>query len=89
MKEITTEITLKITSIETVNDSEVDEHIEHDRDKDIQKNFAKAVAAVIGADKVDVSKVRHFIMDIDHKEPTFITTETFFDDSPQGDPTNE
>lgn len=64
MKEITTEMTLKVMWHEKVKDEHVDEYIERDRDPEVQKQFAKAVAVALGADKVDiVGKVKLFVRD--------------------------
>lgn len=65
MKEVTTELTLKVMFIEKVEDDQVDEYIEHDSEQDTQRRFAEAVAKVLDADKVDVvGKLKHFVMDI-------------------------
>lgn len=64
MKEITTEITLKVMWHEKVEDHDVDGYISSENDPETQRKFAEAVSAVLGADKVDVvGKVKMFIMD--------------------------
>lgn len=64
MKEITTEMTLKVMWHDKVKDEHVDEYIERDQDPEVQEQFAKAVAVALGADKVDiVGKVKLFVMD--------------------------
>ena len=64
MKEVTTEMTLKIMWHEKVEDQNVDDYITHDRDPETQEKFAEAVKIALGADKVDiVGKVRNFVMD--------------------------
>lgn len=64
MKEVTTELTLKVMFIEKVEDDQVDEYIKHDSDPDTQRRFAEAVSKVLDADKVDVvGKLKHFIID--------------------------
>ena len=64
MKDITTEVTLKITFHEKVDDHDADEYIQHDLDPKTQKKFTDAVATSMGADKVDIiGKVKHFVRD--------------------------
>ena len=70
MKEITTEMTLKVMWHEKVEDEHVDEYITRDARADIQRKFEEAVKVALGADKVDISgKVKMFVMD-DVKEKT-------------------
>ena len=70
MKEITTEITLKVMWHEKVEDQNVGEYISRDARAETQRKFEEAVRIALDADKVDISgKVKMFIMD-DVKEAT-------------------
>lgn len=72
MKEVTTEITIKLMFHEKVKDQDVDEYISHDQDPEIQRQFAAALADMAGADKGDlVGKVKVFVMDDVAEEPSF------------------
>ena len=68
MKEITTEMTLKITWVEKVKNKDEAAYVEHNLDQEIQKAFAETLKQALEADKVDVDDVKHFVIDITKKK---------------------
>ena len=73
MEEITTEVTLKLTFIEKVPDSMVDQHIEKEKNIANKRKYEQLVAKELGAIKADIRSIKHTLTSIDH--------EIFFDDS--------
>ena len=75
MKEITTEMTLKITWVEKVKNKDEAEYVEHNLDQEIQKAFAETLREALEADNVDISEVHHTVVDVTKKKRMVLPTE--------------
>lgn len=61
MKELTTEITLKVTNIVKVPDNQVDGLIEDNAKPEVQQEFAKSIKKMLGMDNAVVVDVKCFV----------------------------
>ena len=76
MKEITTEITLKLTFIEKVPDDMVDCYTEKEKNPANKIRYEQMVAKELVANKADIRSIKHVVADLPDEY-----TEIFFDDT--------
>ena len=68
MKEVITEITLKMTHITQVPDEQVEEVVKSNADQEMQRNMANTMKDVLCLDDAVVTDVKQFVRDVKHDE---------------------
>lgn len=69
MKELTTEVTLRLTAIERGTEEEIDQVIQEDLSERGHREFIKTLKDTYGFDDVRVVGLQHFVNDIREEEP--------------------
>lgn len=65
--ELTTEMRLGITTIQECEDDIVDSIVVKNRTAEMQRTLAEHIKQVLAADKIDILKVKHFVMDVEER----------------------
>ena len=67
MKEITREFNMRVTMILKADDELADKMVVGARTKETRKAFADKFKAVLGADDVQVTGIKDFVMDVEEE----------------------
>ena len=67
MKEITTELTMRVTMISNHEDNFADQMILDNRDTEKRRSIANKIKEILGADDVQITGIKDFVRDIEEE----------------------